>query len=63
MLVAMPRMGARREWLDFRLPELRLWPVPQFPAYLIPYVPVEGGVELVRVLHARRDIQSVFEEE
>jgi len=28
--------------------------------YLIIYRPIEGGIEIVRVLHGRRDINALF---
>jgi toxin ParE1/3/4 len=40
-------------------PELRSIPVGK---YLIFYRPIAEGVEIVRVLHGARDIESLFEE-
>ena len=35
---------------------LRSWPVRGFEAILVFYRPVEGGIEVVRVLHGARDL-------
>ncbi|WP_244443170.1 type II toxin-antitoxin system RelE/ParE family toxin [Bradyrhizobium sp. Ai1a-2] len=48
----MPRAGRAREDLA---PKLRSFPVGN---YLIFYVPVPDGIEVVRVMHARRDIDA-----
>ena len=58
--------GARRatEHSDSRnLPVLRAWQVRGFENYVIFYRPIEHGVEIVRVLHAARDIAAIFEDE
>jgi toxin ParE1/3/4 len=42
------------------LPGLRSFP---FKDYLIFYVPLANGIEVVRVLRGRRDIKRIFHEE
>jgi toxin ParE1/3/4 len=37
-----------------------MWRVAGFPNHLIFYRPVESGVEVIRVLHAKRDIEALF---
>ena len=37
-----------------------MWRVAGFPNHLIFYRPIESGVEVIRVLHASRDIESLF---
>lgn len=60
-LAAMPEMGATREYKDPALTNLRMWRVSGFPNHLIVYCPLgAGGIEVVRVLHAKRDIEAVF---
>ena len=49
-----PGMGISREEL---MPALRSLPVGN---YLVFYLPVENGIEVVRVLHGMRDIDAVF---
>jgi len=49
-----PRIGAQRFHLA---PELRMFPVRE---YLIFYRPIDDGVEIVRVLHGKRNITQEF---
>ena len=60
-LAEMPAMGTRYDPLDPRLAGLRRFRVRGFENYLIFYLPIEGGIEVVRVLHAARDIERIFE--
>ena len=62
-LARMPGMGERRESSNPRLAGLRVWRIEGFANHLIFYRPVEGGIEIVRVLHGARDIDSVLEAE
>jgi len=55
MLGTMPRMGAVRRARG-RLKGLRSWPLSKFDKYLVFYLPVDTGIEVVRVLHGARDI-------
>jgi toxin ParE1/3/4 len=56
----MPELGIVREYDDPALLGVRMWRVTGFPNHLIFYRPIERGIEVVRVLHARRDIESLF---
>ncbi|KAB8314900.1 type II toxin-antitoxin system RelE/ParE family toxin [Tolypothrix campylonemoides VB511288] len=49
-----PQMGQAREELA---PSLRSFPVGK---YLLIYRPIPGGIELARVIHGARDIESLF---
>lgn len=40
--------------------EIRVWPVQGFRNFLIFYRPSDEGVEILRVLHGARDIESLF---
>lgn len=56
LLAKFPEMGrARHEFLI----NLRSFPVKN---YLIFYLPIDDGIEILRVLHATRDIKQVFED-
>ena len=59
-LAAMPAIGVAREFLDPVLAEVRMWRIGGFDNYLIFYRPGELGIEIIRVLHAKRDIDSLF---
>ena len=54
-LASMPYMGRYREELSARL---RSFPVGN---YVIFYRPMDGGIEVVRVLHGARDFPPLFE--
>ena len=49
-----PMMGRARDELA---PGVRSFP---FRRYVVFYVPLDGGVDVVRVLHGARDIDGVF---
>jgi toxin ParE1/3/4 len=54
LLASTPLMGRACDGL---LPSLRFFPVGN---YLIFYLPIEGGIEVARVLHGAQDIQRYF---
>jgi toxin ParE1/3/4 len=62
-LAAMPGLGERRESVNPRLADLRIWRIEGFEKHLIFYRPVEDGIEIVRVLHGARDIARILNAE
>jgi toxin ParE1/3/4 len=62
-LAKMPMIGSPRELRSKRLRNLRVWPVKGFEDYLIFYRPMDDGIEVLRVLHGRRDIEGIFSDE
>ena len=54
LLAQHPHLGRRREELAAGL---RSFPMGR---YLVFYRPIEDGIEIVRVLHASRDIDTIF---
>ena len=61
-LAAMPGMGARREFRNPKAAGIRSWVLSGFPNHLVFYRPVDVGIEVLRILHGARDIQSLFDE-
>jgi toxin ParE1/3/4 len=59
-MAAMPSMGVLRLYHDPVLTDVRMWRIAGFDNYLIFYCPAETGIEIIRVLHAKRDIDSLF---
>ena len=57
LLAAQPMMGRARDELA---PGVRSFP---FGRYVVFYVPLDGGIDVVRVLHGARDIDAVFNPE
>jgi toxin ParE1/3/4 len=55
-----PGMGAPLALRSPQLAGLRKWPVSEFEKMLILYLPREGGVSIVRVLHAAQDWWSLL---
>lgn len=60
-LAEMPGMGAKREFRNPKAQQIRSWPMSGFPNHLIFYRTVDGGIEVLRVLHGARDIEAIFE--
>jgi len=60
-LARMPRMGSPKEFRNPRLAGVRQWRIHDFERYLIFYREIEDGIEIIRVLHASRDIESILE--
>lgn len=58
-----PELGVRRERFLEGAGDLRMWPLPAFPHYMVYYRPTEAGIEVARVLHAARDIPRVVDDE
>lgn len=62
LLAKMPLMGSHRRFRSSRLRALRQFPVKGFEEYLIFYHPIQDGIQVVGVLHGRRDLEAIFEE-
>jgi len=54
-----PRMGTKRQ--DITRLAVRFWTVTKFPNYVIVYRPETVPLQVVAVLHGRRDLKAVFE--
>jgi toxin ParE1/3/4 len=59
-LAETPGMGRPRVFQHAELSGLRSFRVRGFPNYLIFYRAVADGIEIVRVLHAARDLDALF---
>jgi toxin ParE1/3/4 len=62
-LAGMPGLGEPRESADPRLAGLRVWRIEGFRNHLVFYRRADGGIEIVRVLHAAHDIDTVLDAE
>jgi toxin ParE1/3/4 len=60
LLAKMPKLGPIRDFGRQELQGLRMWPIWGFDKHLIFYRPTEQDVEIVRVLHASRDIEGIL---
>lgn len=51
-----PNAGAMCQFTGVDRPDLRFWPIKKYRNYVVIYYPFEDGVEIVRVIHAARDM-------
>jgi toxin ParE1/3/4 len=63
MLCRVPAVGAPKILENPSLSGLRSWPVRGFPAMRIYYIHRGDALRIVRVLHGKRDINPLLEEE
>lgn len=59
-LAQIPDLGIVHEFRSERLKGIRWWKVRGFRNHLIFYRPLEDAVDVIRVLHAARDIPRIF---
>jgi len=59
----MPELGPVRQFHNPLLQGIRMWPVPDFRNYLIFYWIAADEIQILRVLHAARDLEMALEEE
>jgi len=62
LLSAMPEIGSLQHFDNPALRGLRAWPVKDFEKHLIFYRVTPRRIEIIRVLHASRDLEDLFEE-
>jgi toxin ParE1/3/4 len=59
-LAEMPGIGVSREYNNPKLRDVRMWPIPGFPKYLIFYNATATELRVLRVLHGARDLERLF---
>ena len=59
-LAANREVGERCRFSDPRLEGIRVWPVEGYRNHLVYFRPIDDGVQIVRVLHGARDVESLF---
>jgi toxin ParE1/3/4 len=57
-----PGAGPIRRGVPKRLRGLRFWPMKRFSNYLVFYLPLEDGVDIIRVLHGARNVGRIIRE-
>lgn len=62
LLAQMPELGTACRFNNPKAAGIRSWTIRKFENYLIFYRPTDYGIEVVRVLHAARDITRIFEQ-
>lgn len=58
-----PRAGSHYRSTNPKLQDLRSWPVVGFEAIRIYYVVKKDTIRVIRILHGKRDIKRILEEE
>jgi toxin ParE1/3/4 len=61
LLERLPGLGSAFGIANPALAALRHYPVSRFPTYVIFYLPLQGGVDVLRALHAARDLTAILE--
>ena len=61
LLANRPKIGKLIEARSRLLAGTRWFPLKSFPKHLVFYRPVEDGIEIIRLLHGARDIESLLE--
>ena len=59
-LLAMPEVGSPYESEERELAGVRSFPISRFHNYLVFYRPTSTGIEVLRVVHGARDIESLL---
>jgi toxin ParE1/3/4 len=62
-LADMPGIGSPRAFQHPRLAGIRMWPVPEYPSYLIFYRVAGDVLQVLRILRAAQDYTRFFRED
>ena len=62
LLTENPKIDVQREYRSAALSGMRMFPLKKFSTYLVFYLPDDQTIDIVRVLHGRRDIEQLFSE-
>ncbi|MDR3622230.1 MAG: type II toxin-antitoxin system RelE/ParE family toxin [Paludisphaera borealis] len=62
-LARMPSIGTLVDPDHPTRPTLRYMPVSRFRKYVVFYLPILGGIDVIRVLHGARDLESILDAE
>ena len=62
LLASRPGIGKVNQFRSRFLTNVRTFPLKGFPKHLVFYLPIEHGVEIIRVLHGARDLRILLQE-
>jgi toxin ParE1/3/4 len=62
LLASYPELGVKRDFGFSILADLRLWRPKGFDDYLIFYRPMQGGVEILKVINGAQDLPVIMDE-
>jgi toxin ParE1/3/4 len=60
LLATFPEMGKLAEFAE-PIQETRVFPAKDFQNYLIFYIPIRGGIDVLRVVHGSQDLRQIFQ--
>lgn len=60
LLADRPDLGTVCRFRAARAAGIRVWSIKGFQTYLIFYRLIDGGIELIRILHGARDLEALF---
>jgi len=62
LLASRPWIGKVNQFRSRFLTNVRTFSLKGFPKHLVFYLPIEHGVEIIRVLHGARDLEILLQE-
>lgn len=62
-LARLPRIGKSRKVRSQVFENVRQFPIKGFEKHLVFYRPIKDGIEVLRILHAARDLHRILDEE
>ena len=63
LLAGMRELGMLCRFQSPQAAGLRVWPIRGFENYLVFYRPTDQGIDVIRVIHGARDIESFFSDD
>lgn len=60
LLASQPGMGVAKDFGNPIFAGMRMWRLKGFEEYLVFYLPIQGGIEVMRVVNGSRDLPIVF---
>ena len=60
LLTENPKIGVQREYRSVALSGMWIFPLKEFSTYLVFYLSDDQTIDIVRVLHGKRDIERLF---
>ena len=60
LIAAQPKMGWTRDFGNPRLKGVRMCLMKDFDRHLVFYRPLQGGIEVLRIIHGARNIENLF---
>ena len=56
-----PEIGGLLEWVNCRIKNVRVWPIPDFENYVMLYTVARDRIRILHVTHGGRDLQQLLD--